>query len=217
MESYSSHLEPSFIQIKLPPTSSGADVPPTFDLSPSYINSVDAEFSRVYEEYTKRVTVVQQYSEDIVKLWAELGTPQAQTESTIIEHWRDSPEQLGLHKDDLSHLKHRREKLFEEKKGREKKMKELRGAVECLWDRLTVNQQDRKAFLASNRGCGLRTINDLEDELSRLNELKRQNLHLFVEDARKKLHALWDELYISEEEAVEFTPMFCGEPTMISF
>ena len=57
----------------------------------------------------------------------------------------------------------------------------------------------------------MRAVNDLESELARLNELKRQNLHLFVEDARTRLQALWDELYFSEEEAVEFTPMFCGE------
>ena len=147
-------------------------------------------------------------------MWAELGTPQAQTDKSIIEHWRDAPEQLGLHKNDLSGLKNRREKLIDEKRAREKKVKELRAAIEGLWDRLSVEQQDRKAFLAGTRGCGLRTINDLEDELSRLNELKRQNLHLFVEDARNKLHILWDELYFSEEEAVEFTPMFCGRFTL---
>ena len=80
--------------------------------------------------------------------------------------------------------------------------------VEGLWDRLGVEQPDRKKFLASNRGCGLRAINEFEAELDRLNELKRQNLHLFVEDARYKLQELWDSLYFSEEEMLEFTPAF---------
>jgi protein regulator of cytokinesis 1 len=44
--------------------------------------------------------------------------------------------------------------------------------------------------------------------LSKLNELKRQNLHLFVEDARYKLQELWDGLYFSEEEMLDFTPAF---------
>lgn len=211
LESYSSHLEPSFLQIKLPPTTADGTVPPTFDLSPTYINSVDTEFSRVYEEYTRRVASAQQFAEEIIKLWAELGTPQAQTDATIIHSWQDSPEQLGLHKDDLNKLKNRRERLLEEKRGRERKLKELRTAVESLWDRLSVEEHERKGFIARTRGCGLRAINEFEDELSRLNELKRQNLHLFVEDARTKLHTLWDELYFSEEEAVEFTPMFCGK------
>lgn len=97
---------------------------------------------------------------------------------------------------------------MEEKRGRERKLKELKAVVEGLWDRLSVQDSERKRFLAKNRGCGLRVINEFEAELDRLNELKRQNLHLFVEDARYKLQTLWDELYFSEEEMLEFTPAF---------
>lgn len=100
---------------------------------------------------------------------------------------------------------------MEEKRGREKRITQIRQEVESLWDRLGIEEAERKAFSNSSRGCGLKTINDLEGELARLHELKRQNLGLFVEDARSKLQGLWDELYFSEDEAVEFTPMFCGE------
>ena len=84
----------------------------------------------------------------------------------------------------------------------------MRVVIEELWGRLSVEDLDRKRFLAGNRGCGLRAINEFEAELDRLNELKRQNLHLFVEDARYKLQELWDGLYFSEEEMLEFTPAF---------
>jgi protein regulator of cytokinesis 1 len=126
----------------------------------------------------------------------------------IVKFYRDSPEQLGLHEDDIARLRSKRDKLAEEKKGRERRLKELRTTVEALWDRLGVEEPERKQFLNSNRGCGVRQINEFEDELSRLNELKRQNLHLFVEDARYKLQELWDGLYFSEEEMLEFTPAF---------
>lgn len=211
LESYSSHLEPSFIKLRLPPTSSDAGISPTFELSPSYVNALDAEFTRVYEEYTKRVATVRSVANEIITLWAELGTPQAQTDAAIVKHARESPEQLGLHQDDLTKLRSRRDRLVEEKRGRERRLKELRVTIEGLWDRLNVEEQERKAFLAKNRGCGLRAINEFEDELSRLNELKRQNLHLFVEDARYKLQELWDGLYFSEEEMLEFTPAFSGK------
>ena len=147
-------------------------------------------------------------SEEIVNLWAELGTPQAQTETSIIKYYRDAPEQLGLHQDDIKRLQAKRDRLLEEKRGRERRLKELKVMVEGLWDRLGVEEKDRKRFLASNRGCGLRTINEFEAELDRLNELKRQNLHLFVEDARYRLQELWDGLYFSEEEMLEFAPAF---------
>jgi len=144
-------------------------------------------------------------------LWAELGTPQAQTDDRVIRCYREAPEQLGLHQDDMKRLTLRRDKLIEEKRNREKKLNNLNAQVDALWERLSIDESERRAFLARSRGCGMKVINDFEDELSRLNELKRQNLHLFVEDARGRLQRLWDELYISEEEAVEFTPMFCGE------
>jgi len=211
LQSYSSHLEPSFLQISLPAVAANGTIPPTFNLSPTYINSVDAEFTRVYDEYNKRISTVSQVSEQIVKLWAELGTPQAQTDDHIVRCWREAPEQIGLHHEDIKKLTLRRDKLLDEKRNREKKLNNLKTQVETLWDRLGVEEQDRKTFNARCRGCGIKQINDFEDELSRLNELKRQNLHLFVEDARLRLQSLWDELYISEEEAVEFTPMFCGK------
>lgn len=208
LESYSSHLELSFVQIKLPPTSNNAKLSPHFDLSPSYVTALDNEFSRVYQEYTQRAAKVKTLAEEIVNLWAELGTPQAQTDSSIVKHYRDAPEQLGLHEQDIRKLESKRGKLLDDKRGRERKLKELKSQVECLWDRLAVEEADRKRFLAGNRGCGLRSINEFEAELDRLNELKRQNLHLFVEDARYKLQELWDSLYFSEEEMLEFTPAF---------
>jgi len=208
LESYSSHLEPSFVKVTLLPTSSNASLPPTFDLSPSYVTSLDNEFSRVYEEYTRRIAAVKAFGDEIVNLWAELGTPQAQTESSIVKYHRETPEQLGLHESDVQRLQAKRDRLIEEKRGRERKLKELKATVEGLWDRLGVEEADRKRFLAGNRGCGLRAINEFEAELDRLNELKRQNLHLFVEHARYKLQELWDGLYFSEEEMLEFAPAF---------
>jgi Ase1/PRC1/MAP65 family protein len=207
LESYSSHLESSFVKIRLPPTNTNT-CPPNFDLSPSFVAKLDEEFTKVYDEYNKRVSLVQTMGQEIVRLWSELGVPQAQTDTAIVQHYRDSPEQLGLHQSDLDRIKSRRDKLLDEKKNRERRLNEVKNKVESLWDRLGVEEPDRKAFLAANRGCGLRTINEFEDELARLNELKRQNLHLFVEDARVRLQELWDALYFSEEEMLEFTPAF---------
>lgn len=208
LESYSSHLEPTFVKIALPPTGPNQSLPPSFDLSPAYVDRLDDEFTRVYEEYARRVAAVKSISENIIQLWAELGTPQAQTDAAIVKYYRDAPEQLGLHEEDLARLKGKRDKLSDEKRNREKRLQNLKLSVEALWDKLGIDESERKAFLNGNRGCGVRQINEFQDELSRLNELKRQNLHLFVEDARFKLQELWDALYYSEDEMLEFTPAF---------
>lgn len=169
---------------------------------------MDQEFTRVYEEYERRIETVRSLCEAIIQLWAELGSPQAQTDGAIVTYYRDAPEQLGLHEEDIGRLRARRDKLDNEKKNREKRLRDLKDAIEILWDKLGVEEQDRKAFLNNNRGCGVRQINEFDDELARLNELKRQNLHLFVEDARTKLQELWDALYFAEDEMLEFTPAF---------
>ncbi|KAK1242027.1 hypothetical protein MKX07_000013 [Trichoderma sp. CBMAI-0711] len=208
LESYSSHLEPSFVKIALPPTGPDASVPLTFDLSPSYVDRLDAEFTRVYEEYNRRLAVVETLGDEIIQLWAELGTPQAQQDTAIIKYYREAPEQLGLHQEDIQGLQAKHDKLAEEKKGREKKLSQLRASVETLWEKLGIDEEETKAFLNENRGCGIRQINEFEDELERLNEAKRQNLHIFIEDARVRLQELWDALYYSEDEMLDFTPAF---------
>lgn len=162
----------------------------------------------MYEEYTRRIATVQALADNIIGLWAELGTPQAQQDGAVVKYYRDAPEQLGLHEEDLNRLRSKRDRLSDEKKNREKKLKDLKAAVEALWIKLDIDQGETKAFLNANRGCGVRQINEFEDELARLNELKRQNLHLFVEDSRVKLQDLWDALYFSEDEMLEFTPAF---------
>ncbi|KZZ93880.1 Microtubule-associated protein, MAP65/ASE1-type [Moelleriella libera RCEF 2490] len=208
LESYSSHLEPTFVQIALPPTGPSQSLSPTFDISDSYVERLDAEFTRVYDEYTHRIHSVQALSNQIIQLWAELGTPQAQQDGAILKFYKEAPEQLGLHREDLERLHAKRDSLSEQKKSREKRLRDLKASVEALWLKLDIEEAETRAFLNQNRGCGLRQINEFEDELSRLNELKRQNLHLFVEDARLKLQELWDSLYFSEDEMLEFTPAF---------
>ena len=162
----------------------------------------------MYEEYTRRIATVQAYANTIISLWAELGIPQAQQDGAVLKYYREAPEQLGLHEEDISRLKSKRDRLSDEKKNREKRLRDLKAAVEALWEKLDIDTGETKAFLNANRGCGVRQINEFEDELARLNELKRQNLHLFVEDARVKLQELWDALYLSEDEMLEFTPAF---------
>ncbi|KFH41643.1 Anaphase spindle elongation protein-like protein [Hapsidospora chrysogenum ATCC 11550] len=206
LESYSSHLEPTFVQVALPPTGPDQSIPPTFDLSPSYVDRLDAEFSRVYEEYTRRIATVQAHANSIISLWAELGTPQSQQDDVILKYYRDAPEQLGLHEEDINNLRAKRDRLSDEKKSREKRLASLRAAVETLWAKLDIDAAETKAFLNANRGCGVRQINEFEFELERLEDLKRQNLPLFVEDARQKLQELWDSLYFSEDEMLDFTP-----------
>lgn len=162
----------------------------------------------MYEEYTRRLTTVETLGDEVIQLWVELGVPQAQQDTAIIKYYREAPEQLGLHQEDIQRLQGKRNTLLEEKKSREKKLRELKATVENLWEKLGIDEEETKAFLSENRGCGIRQINEFEDELERLNVVKRKNMHIFIEDARVKLQELWDALYFSDDDMLEFTPAF---------
>lgn len=210
LSSYASHLEAGFLRVELPPAGLCAATPTEFSLSPSYLTRLDAEFGRVHQEYNRRLTTVQSLAQEIITLWAELGTPQAQTDPNLIKHHRDSPEQLGLRSDDLSQLEHKLAVLHIEKQDREAQLSDVKRRVETLWELLQLDDEDIRAFKSANRGFGLRVINEYEAELDRLHERKRQHLGLFIEDARCKIQQLWDDLFFSEEEMIEFTPAFQG-------
>ncbi|KAF2396856.1 hypothetical protein EJ06DRAFT_551376 [Trichodelitschia bisporula] len=206
LHSYSTHLEPNFVTAPLPP--SPKSLTPSTDLSHTYFAALDDEFTRVYDEYHARVATVKALCEECITLWAELGTPQAQTDARLVALAREAPEQVGLTADHIAKLTAKRDRLVDEKKARERRLRDLKTQVEALWERLGIAEGERRQFEAYNRGVGLRVVNEYESELGRLNELKRQNLGLFVEDARVQLQALWDELFFSEEEMLEFTPAF---------
>ncbi len=78
----------------------------------------------------------------------------------VVKYYRDAPEQLGLHEEDIARLRSKRDRLADEKRARERRLRELKAAVEVLWEKLSVEEHERKAFMNRNRGCGVRQINE---------------------------------------------------------
>ncbi|RPA99845.1 hypothetical protein L873DRAFT_1789307 [Choiromyces venosus 120613-1] len=206
VEEYAERLESGIIQVPLPPATNDSSSIASFDLSYAYYERLDNECNRIYNEYTKRVANVTSLAKDIINLYAELGATGSGVDKAIVEFGATEPEKLGLKLDDLDNLKSKKERLINEKEKRQEKIEDLKREIGELWDKLGVEPADRKRFLAQNRGFGLKVIRELEAELDRLLELKRENLQLFVEDARQVLQDLWDKLYFSDDEIMQFQP-----------
>ncbi|KAF8473994.1 microtubule associated protein-domain-containing protein [Kalaharituber pfeilii] len=211
LRKYAEFLEPAFLRIELPPTEQSKAV--GFNLSPSYMQALDQEFTRVYGEFQRRASRIQEVATEIVRLWAELGTHEIQTDRKILQYYNTAPEQLGLRAEDARSLNAKLRSLREEKESRERHIAEMSDIIMPLWEKLNIDEAYREQFLATHRGVSQRTIVEIEQELERLTELKRENLHIFVEDARQTLQRLWDELYYSEDEMLEFTAAFTDEYT----
>lgn len=55
----------------------------------------------------------------------------------------------------------------------------------------------------------------LEHELDKMHQIKRENIHVFVNDARHQIQTLWDQLYMSAEERNYFQAIYSGMLTLL--
>ncbi|KAK9467851.1 microtubule associated protein-domain-containing protein [Lipomyces arxii] len=167
---------------------------------------LQAEVQRLSGEYDCRIRRVQEDATRIVSLWAELGTSQHNIDRDILTYYKDSPDKLGLSNIALERLHTKAATLQQEKDNRLGKLSTTKSAVIHLWKKLSEEESMVKAFDRANRGISLPVIEAYEKELARLNEKKRDHMHIFIEDARQTLQRLWDSLYFSEDEMLDFTP-----------
>lgn len=161
LDTYASRLEPSIVQIELPPITNDPASIAGFDLSHTYSERLETEFNRVYEEFTRRVSAVESLAKETINLYAELGIPSAQTDRAIIEYGTSAPERLGLTKEDIERLISKKDKLVGEKERRRVRTGELKKDITELWGKLGVPESDKKLYLAQHRGCDPRTIQEV--------------------------------------------------------
>ncbi|KAK9472746.1 microtubule associated protein-domain-containing protein [Dipodascopsis tothii] len=187
------------------PAFAGADVD-TYSLAQTSIVALEAQVARLEAEHARRVAAVQADATQIVKLWAQLGTSQHAIDRDLLACYKDRPEQLGLTNDALARLTAKKNALQAETDDRIRRLGAVKDEVQHLWQKLSEDDSTVRAFDRAHRGIALPVIAAYEHELARLNEKKRDYMHIFVEDARQSLQKLWDSLYFSEEEMLEFTP-----------
>merc|ERR1719334_242471 len=84
------------------------------------------------------------------------------------------------------------------------------GAVEgldSLYERLQLDMSDKFNFLSLNRGHGPTVISRMQQEINRLEEIKKANIEKFVNNLRNELHKLWDECFYTPEQRNVFSPL----------
>ncbi|GAO45824.1 hypothetical protein SAICODRAFT_6124 [Saitoella complicata NRRL Y-17804] len=205
LDTFSGYLAPSFVNFQ-PSTT------PYEDLSLARISFLESEVARCSLELNRRRTRIQSLAKEIVGLWTDLGTEVREIgvefDIRILDCWKDRAEDLGVGESDVQRLEMKRDQLARQKEERRQRLDELKAAIEPLWAKLALPEEGIQAFTRSHRGFSLTVIEGYELEYRRLEELKRQNIHLFVKDCRRQLETLWEQLYFSDEENNEFEPAF---------
>ncbi|KAF8192990.1 microtubule associated protein-domain-containing protein [Pholiota molesta] len=72
-----------------------------------------------------------------------------------------------------------------------------------LWRRLGVADAEMDMFVEAHRGSTQEAVQEYEEELERMLELKRERMGTFVESAREEIVKLWDDLMVGEDERAD--------------
>ena len=100
--------------------------------------------------------------------------------------------------------------LEDTKRRREAHIQAMYDQLEGLWKRLGVAEADMDAFVETHRGSTEETVQEYEEELERMLELKRERMSTFVGSAREEIMKLWNDLMVGEEERADFAPFADG-------
>jgi len=153
------------------------------------LEAVRAKLLEAQDEKATRSTKISELLDDIADQFAELEhEPESEFDVCIANR----SEELGITRDAIQALAHRKEELAEEKSVRTEKLKELGSQIQPLWQKLQVPEERRTAFFASNTGLGMRVIKQCEDELEAMKKLKASKLDELVATARKRVDELWE-------------------------
>ncbi|XP_035224233.1 protein regulator of cytokinesis 1-like [Stegodyphus dumicola] len=91
----------------------------------------------------------------------------------------------------------------------EARKKELMDKLTTLWERLNVNENEKEMFLLQHADCRVQTIESIEKEVQKYEEIKKQNIQSYVENLRRELEALWNKCFVSETRRQKF-PSFAA-------
>ena len=98
-----------------------------------------------------------------------------------------TPACVGVHTDTVQRLSNKANELMAEKVRRADRLKALGDQIAELWDRLKVSDGEREAFSSSVNGLGPDTLAAGEEELARLQALKKEMLGSLIEETRTQV------------------------------
>ncbi|XP_039271413.2 protein regulator of cytokinesis 1-like [Styela clava] len=164
-----------------------------------HINTLEEEKKRRWKVYrTKKSQIVCLYDE------LEL-VPETSFAQDLITEMEDSFALSTNKMDDLADL-HR--ELSKKKTDMELVVQGLWSQIQQLWERLEIDEKERKSVRDCFRGIKPSDIEGLRKELFKLEELKRANIQKLTERSRSDIAILWDKCYYSKDQRHAFSPAY---------
>merc|ERR1719481_2479916 len=179
---------------------SSTTVPTTYQMDglKDHIRSMeDEKFARL-EQFVHM-------KESILNLYQELETePGTDLEREVA---CEETERFVLSSTNLSQVSNILKHLEDVVKKNQKTVMEAVEKIDRLYERLQLDMNEKFHFLAETQGHSPSVISRMQQEIDRLEEIKKANIEKFVNTLRNELHKLWDECFYTPEQRNVFSPL----------
>lgn len=176
--------------IKTPVNKSKTDIPTEDELKELSKSVVDLE----REESNRKKT----YAELLSQLSSHMDqleyVPQNKFEENILT---DKPCYTESHIREMTKLS---ERLKEIDASNRKRFEKLKSTLESLYERLDIDQIIREDFLSTHSSYKPSVLAEMDLEIERYEEMKKQNIGRFVEKTKQELEAEYTWCYIPEDQ-----------------
>eukprot|EP01135_Chromosphaera_perkinsii_P004736 Nk52_evm8s295 gene=Nk52_evmTU8s295 len=91
---------------------------------------------------------------------------------------------------------------------REQTVVSLKSKINVLWTKLELPKAELKSLYMECSGLSDQSLQRLETEIDRLEELKKTHMQKFIDNTRAQLNVLWDKCYFDDCQRARFRPAF---------
>ncbi|XP_057185836.1 protein regulator of cytokinesis 1a isoform X1 [Triplophysa rosa] len=87
----------------------------------------------------------------------------------------------------------------------------IRGRIEELWGMLEIPDEQRESLIHQTHTSTKSSLNTLQAELQRLEDLKKKNIERVIRTIRSEIVKFWEKCYYSPEQRQAFTSYYSGD------
>jgi len=173
------------------------------------IEGLKDHITSMEEEIFTRLEQFLGLKDAILRLYSELGSePRTEFEREVA---CEETDRFVLSDSNLAQVSSVLKQLKEMVRRNQMVVVEAVERMAYLYEILELDDQDKVQFLAENQGHSQAVIVRIQDEVSRLEGIKRANTEKFVNNLRTQLHCLWDKCFYSIEQRNSFSPLHSVE------
>jgi len=175
------------------------------------LNELKDHIETLKIELSKRRKEVETFRDEMSQLYSELQVePRTEIELSVL---CESLDRFVFSQKNIDQVKRIKEDLEIMLKDNQEKVFQCMEKIEALYERLQLDNMEKEQFLSQISGHSQTVIEKLEDEISRLEEIRRANIEKFIWNIRKELDLLWDKCYYSETQRNTFLPLHSTDYT----